>query len=111
METFGMRLLGNAARWELIILITSFGVVTLWRLFKSASLAGLLRSDDGTLSPGRIQLLVLTVLTALQYLLTTIHDPSHVPKIPSTLVAAMGGSQLVYLVSKAWDILPLKRNN
>jgi hypothetical protein len=62
-------------------------------------------------SPGRIQLLVITVLTALQYLLTTIHNPSHLPSIPSNLITVLGGSQLVYLSSKAWDILGPKRNN
>jgi hypothetical protein len=106
-----MDMLANAARWALIILITAFGAVTLWKLFHSASFAGLLRSSDGTLSPGRIQLLVLTVLTSLQYLLATIHDPSHLPALPSNLVMALGGSQLVYLGSKAWSIFGRKGNN
>ena len=106
-----MRLLANLARWELIILVTSFAAVMLWRLLKTASLAGLLRSSDGTLSPGRIQLLMLTVLTALQCLLTTIHDPYHLPSIPSNLVIALGGSQLVYLGAKAWNTPALRRNN
>lgn len=98
-----MELLMSAARWELIAMITAFGIVTGWRLFNPACLAGLLRSSDRTLSPGRIQLLMLTVLTALQYLLTTLHDPSRIPRLPSALVMAMGGSQLVYLSAKAWD--------
>jgi hypothetical protein len=106
-----MRLLENTARWELIILIASFSVVTLWRLFKSASFAGLLRSSDGRLSPGRIQLLTLTVLTALEYLLTTLRDPSHLHAPPSTLVGAVGGSQLLYLGAKAWSSFAQKRNN
>ena len=106
-----MSLLAKAARWELILLIPSLGVVTIWRLIKSGSLAGLLRSTDGTLSPGRIQLLMLTVLTALQYVVTVIHDPSHMPSIPSNLVTALGGSQLVYLGAKAWNTLGLRRNN
>jgi hypothetical protein len=106
----GMRLLAIAARWELIILITAFGAVTVWKIFYSATFAGLLRSADGTLSPGRIQMLVLTVLTAMQYLLTTIHDPSHLPAIPSNLVMALGGSHAVYLGSKAWTSF-VKRPN
>jgi hypothetical protein len=106
-----MRWLFIAARWELIFLIASFGVVTLWKLFNSASFAGLLRANDGTLSPGRIQLLGLTVLTALQYLLDTIHDPSHLPEIPASLLAAMGGSQLVYLGAKAWALFGPNRSN
>ncbi len=105
-----MRLLVNVARWETIALITSFGIVTLWKLFQSASFAGLLRSSNGTLSPGRIQLLVLTVLTALQYLLTTIHDPSRLPTLSTGLLVALGGSQIVYLAAKAWSFFGFKRN-
>src|SRR6266852_5901567 len=106
-----MRLLANVARWEMIILIAAFGIVTIWKLFQSASFAGLLRSSDGTLSPGRVQLLVLTVLTAFQYLLATMHDPSHLPPIPASLVLALGGSQAVYIGAKAWSIFGVKRNN
>lgn len=109
MDTSGTRLLATAARWELILLITSFGAVTIVKLFMTGKLAGLLRSSDGTFSAGRVQLLMLTVLTALQYLLTTIHDPSHLPTIPTGLVAALGGSQLLYLGSKAWNLLGLRR--
>jgi hypothetical protein len=102
-------LLINVARFEVILLIASFGIVTLWKLLQSASFAGLLRSNDGTLSPGRIQLLVITVLTALQYLLATIQDPSHMPTISPNLVMALGGSQGVYLGAKALDIFGLIR--
>jgi hypothetical protein len=106
-----MELLALTARWELIVLITSFAVVTLWKLFQSASFTGLLRASDNTLSPGRIQLLALTLLTALQYLLTTIQDPSRMPSIPTSLVAALGGSQALYLGAKAWTMLNLKGKN
>lgn len=99
-----MQVLLTVARWEIIILATAFGAVTGWKLFQSGSLAGLLRSADGTFSPGRVQLLVLTVMTALQYVLATLHDPSHLPAIPSALLMATGGSQTVYLGAKAWGI-------
>lgn len=99
-----MRTLAAVARWETIALLASFGIITLWKLFQSVSFDGMLRSSDGTLSPGRIQMLVLTVLTALQYLLTTVHDPTHLPHIPEGLVIAMGGSQAIYLGAKAWSI-------
>jgi hypothetical protein len=56
-------------------------------------------------------LLVLTVLTALQYLLGTIQDPSHLPALPTSLVTAMGASQVVYLGSKAWTIFGAKPND
>jgi hypothetical protein len=118
-----MRLLANVARLEMMTLFASFAVVTLWKLCQSVSFAGLLRSRDGTLSPGRVQLFVVTVLTALQYLLTVIHDASHlaaihdpshlaaIPPIPANLVWALGGSQVVYLGGKAWSMFGLKRSN
>jgi hypothetical protein len=99
-----MRLLFITARWELIFLIASIGAVTLWKLFKSQSFGDLLLAPDKTISPSRVQLLVLTLLTTLQYLLATIQDPSHLPQPPTSLVAAMGGSQLVYLGAKAWTL-------
>jgi hypothetical protein len=98
-----MRFLINAARSEMIFLITALGAVTLWRLCKDGSFAGLLRSRDKSLSPARIQLLMVTVLTAMHYLLSTIHDPSHLPTVPLNLVAVLGGSQSLYLGAKAWD--------
>jgi len=48
-------------------------------------------------------MLMVTVLTALHYLLSTIHDPSHLPNVPLNLVAVLGGSQSLYLGAKAWD--------
>lgn len=97
-----MTSLVSFARWELIILVVSFAGLTFWKLWQSASFAGLLRSADGTLSPGRIQLLVLTIMTAMQYLLAVINDPTQLPTIPPELVLALGGSQVIYLGSKAW---------
>jgi hypothetical protein len=106
-----MELLALTARWELILVVVSFAAVTLWKLFKSANFTGLLRASDKTLSPGRIQLLVLTLLTAVQYLLATLQDPSRMPSLPTGLVAALGGSQAIYLGAKAWNMLNLKGNN
>ncbi len=105
-----MHLLFNTARWELILLVSSIGALTIWKLFNSASFAGMLRANDGTLSPARIQMLVLMGFTALQYLLATIHDPSHLHPLPPGLVMAMGGSQLVYLAAKAWSLFGMNRN-
>ena len=105
-----MQLIANLARWELMLLIAGFGIITLWKLFESASFAGLLRACDGSLSPGRVQLLVLTALTALQYLLATIRDPSHLPSLPAGLVAVTGGSHVIYLGAKAWSAFGPKKN-
>lgn len=97
-----MRLLMETARWEAILLVAAFAVVTVWKLLQTASFTGLLRSGDGTPSPGRMQMMVLTLLSAMQYLLTTLHDPSHLPAPPAGLLAVLGGSHAVYLGAKAW---------
>jgi hypothetical protein len=97
-------LLEKVARWEIAFLIAAFGIVTLWKMLEAADFTGLLRSKDGTFSPGRAQMLVLTVMTAFQYLLSTIQDPSHLPTISQNLVMALGGSHAVYLGSKAWSL-------
>ena len=99
-----MQSLELAARWEFIFLVVGFGVVTIGKLLQTSSFRGLLRASDGSLSAGRIQLLVLTVMTAMQYLLNTMHDPTHLPAIPAGLVLALGGSQAVYLGAKAWAV-------
>jgi hypothetical protein len=99
-----MRILEVVARWEAILLIAGFGAVIGWKLMRSAAFDGLLRANDGTFSPGRVQLLAATLGAALHYLLAILHDPTRLPTIPSGIVMAVGGSQAVYLGLKAWNI-------
>jgi hypothetical protein len=92
-----------------IVLGGIFGVI-LWRLFTGEiSLDYLLYGDrrDRTtfFSPGRTQLLVVTILTAGNYLLQVIHDPTTFPKIPVAWVAVLGGSHAIYLGGKAQFML------
>ena len=98
-------------RLGLICLISGFGVVLVWKLMTSGvRFQGLLTAQDGTTSPGRVQLLLATIFTALQYLLQTIHDPTHLPSIPTSVVFVMGGSQAIYLVAKAWSFFGPRQN-
>jgi len=98
--------------WEGIILLGGFFGVIGWRLFTGAiSLDGLLyggRRDRSNasgysafFSPGRTQLLIVTILTASYYLLQVIHDPTTFPEIPAAWLVALGGSQAIYLGGKA----------
>ncbi len=98
-----MSSLVTAARWEAGLLVAAFGAVTLWKVLQTTDFSDLLRSSDGSLSPGRIQLFVLTILIAVKYLLAVIHDPAHLATIPANEVAVLAGSQGVYLGSKAWS--------
>ena len=106
-----MRTLAIVARWETIIILVAFAGVTLSKVFLSASFSGLLRSHDGTFSAARAQMLVLTVGTALQYLLAVLHDPSQLPAIPTGMLLALGGSHAIYLGTKAWSLIWPPRND
>jgi hypothetical protein len=102
--------------WEGVIVIGGlFGVIA-WRLLTGGiTLDSLLcgdRRDRTTLSgystffsPGRTQMLIVTSLTAIYYLLQVIHDPTAFPKIPAAWVVALGGSHSIYLGGKAQSML------
>jgi len=63
------------------------------------------RSDSEFFSPGRAQLLFVTVVTAGYYLTQVIHDPTHFPQIPTAWLIGLGGSQGIYLGGKAQSML------
>ncbi len=60
------------------------------------------KKGDGTtyFSPERVQLLLVTLGTAFQYLLNVQKDPSHFPPIDASWLAIFGGSHFVYLGGK-----------
>src|SRR5262249_56830683 len=98
----------------MILLVGFFGVIG-WKLLTGGIrlnylLYGLrLNRTDGDytsfFSPGRVQLLIVTILTASYYLLQVVHDPTKFPEVPAAWVAALGGSQAIYLVGKAQSML------
>ncbi|MGI8741916.1 MAG: hypothetical protein ACR2NN_04985 [Bryobacteraceae bacterium] len=102
----------TVARWEVIVLVTGFGVITFWKLMTGGfRLEGLLRAQDGTFSPGRAQLLVLTIFTAIQYAMQIMQDSSHLPTVPSVFVMALAASQAMYLAGKAWSAFFAPKRN
>jgi hypothetical protein len=111
-----MTSVARLAYGEGIILLSGFFGLFAWRLFSGQiSLNGLLcgvrrdrRNPSGYsafFSPGRTQLLMVTMLTAGYYLLQVIHDPTTFPKIPVAWVVALGSSQALYLGGKARSML------
>ena len=108
-----MPTLARLSYWEGMILLGGLLALVLWRLVGGGiSLRGLLDGDfwDGSgysteFSPGRAQLLMFTILSALYYMLQVIHNPSALPRVPPALVAAQAGSQAAYLLGKAYSLL------
>jgi hypothetical protein len=72
------------------------------------AVAGLLATKDAqgrqAFSPARLQLLIFTVVVAAQYLYKVFAHLGQdtLPPLPPGVVAALGGSQAVYLAGKAF---------
>ena len=105
--------IARLAYWEGVILLCGFFGVVLWKLFTGGiGLSGLLDGDEAdgatlttSFSPGRAQLLVFTVLSALYFLLQVLRNPGAFPNVPPALLVALGGSQAAYLGGKAYSLL------
>jgi hypothetical protein len=112
-----MHFLMKLAYWEGAILFGGLFCVVSWKLMTGGiSLNYLIDGDvrdpgsptgfSTNVSPGRIQALIVTLLVAGYYLLQVIHNPKEFPKIPNTLLGALAGSHVLYLVGKAQAMLP-----
>jgi Na+/proline symporter len=104
------------AQWEGFLLLGGFFGIVFWKLANgSIGLEQLLEGDirdpksaDGyssQVSAGRAQTLLITVFVALYYLIQVIQDPTQFPQLPDGLVAALAGSQALYLGGKAQAML------
>ncbi len=104
------------AYWEGVVFLFGLAGIVFWKLMNGGiSLDCLLYGDvrdknapsgyRKAFSPGRSQMLMITVLTAGYYLLQVIHNPKAFPQIPTAWVAALGGSHAIYLGGKATSML------
>lgn len=103
--------LGQLAGYTGLALIAGFAAVAGWKLLSGGiSLDGLLTSYDrrgrGRSSPGRQQLLLLTLVAAGQYLAAVLHNPgaTSLPPVPQSLLGILAGSQALYLGGKAFSL-------
>lgn len=99
------------AAWEGIILISGIFGVVVWKLMVGdISLNYLLHGDARAVngkgrkpyvSAGRVQMLMITVISAGYLLFQVIQDPTSFPDMPTPFLVALGGSQAIYLAGKA----------
>jgi len=111
-----MQFVTTLVRWEGELLIVAFIGIVLWKLFTGGInldqlLEGDIRDPHGEsgfttyVSSGRAQSLLITMFAASYYLLQVIQKPTEFPPVPTALVGAVGGSQVVYLAGKAQAML------
>jgi hypothetical protein len=91
------------------LLMAGFAAVVMLQIVMGRiSLDGLLKTKDvdgrQSFSPARLQLLILTVVVAAEYLHTVLAHPrlDALPSLPQSVVAMLGGSQVAYLGGKAF---------
>ena len=93
-----------------LLWVGALTVIVVWKLFTRAiDLSWLLYGDRSNgevfFSPARVQLLIATIFLAMHLLVQVIAHPTVYPHIPPEFLAAVGGSQAVYLGGKARALL------
>lgn len=92
-------------------LFTLAGIIAVRLLTGSINTTGLLRSKspqrDESISPARVQLLIFTLVTAGSYLtqVLTLRGTLQLPDVPQNTLIALGGSNGLYLGTKAYAFL------
>jgi hypothetical protein len=89
-------------------LLSLFAIISFRLLTGAINVHGVLRtkspSGDDSISPARVQLLIFTLAAAGTYLGWALEarGTGIMPKVPESWLVTLGGSQLVYLASKAF---------
>jgi hypothetical protein len=98
--------------WEgLAFLVVLFAIVFMQILTGGLRTRGLIEGSAARgrpfISAGRVQLLIVTMVAAVNYLTQVWHNPNKLPEIPQNWLLLFGGSQVLYLGNKLLG----KRNN
>lgn len=97
-------------KWDIFLLLGGFALIVFYRMLTgSINLQGLLweKNGESAYSSGRIQSLVVTLAFAVIYLglVAKNPDPTKLPEVPQEMLLVLGGSNLVYLGQKAYNLL------
>ncbi len=106
-----MEQLVSIIRFEVWLILGSLALVVAYKMLSERiNMRGLLEDQmTGGLSPGRVQLLLFTLIGAGSYLGLTatmpVKDPIGLPDVPDTLLLTVAGSNFVYLGGKTYSRL------
>ena len=105
-----METLATALRYEMsILLLLLIGIIGYKLLVQQINVTGLLLDKTGgrVVSPGRLQMLVITLSIALYYMFLVLdaEDKGTFPDMPNEFLLALGGSHFIYLSGKLYGFL------
>jgi len=104
-----MYTLSEALRYEMFFLLVGLVVIVTYRLLTGRiNTTGLLldKMSGRVVSPGRLQMLIVTVSIALYYLFMVFdnEEPGKMPGLPPEFLLALGGSHVFYLGGKLYGM-------
>jgi hypothetical protein len=102
-----MNTLSTVVRYEVFFVLTALAVIIAYRLLtRQINTNGLLRDKVGgrAISPGRLQLLIVTLLIATYYV-AQVFQTQKLPNMPQEYLLALGGSHIFYLGGKVYGLL------
>ena len=104
-----MNTLAQVVYYEILVFMTGLALIVIYQVLNGTiNVNGLLRDKGGDrgFSPGRLQLLVLTILSASYYFLLVLDNPGSAkfPPIPAELLLVLGGSNSFFLASKLYSL-------
>jgi hypothetical protein len=105
-----MDTLSIVLRYEAFFLLTALAAVIAYRMLtRQINTRGLLQDKVGgrAVSPGRLQLLVVTLVIAV-YCLVGVYQTQQLPDIPQELLLGLSASHLFYLGGKVYGTLASK---
>ena len=104
-----MELLLQVVRWEVAVFLLGLAGIVAFQLMTGRINTRKLLStkqggSKGAVSPERVQLLLMTLGTAGYYVMqaSAAATSGHLPAVPNSWPAAIGGSNLIYLAGKAF---------
>lgn len=88
--------------WEAWLLLLGLAGAVAYQMLTGKMNTGRMLFDKGTgnFSPGRVQLLLLTLMTAFYQLLLVLKDPTRLPQLPPEVLLVLLGGNLAYLGGK-----------
>ena len=108
-----MTTLSTVLRYELLgLLIALIAIITYRLLTNQINTKGLLvdKTSGRNFSPGRLQMLVVTIAIAFYYLMKVMEGrgTGTLPDMPNEFLMALGGSHAIYLSGKLYGTLAAK---